>query len=106
MKSRVYISGPITGHADYMERFMRCEGILSDLGYEVINPAKVGKMLPGSFEHEEYMAVDLAMLGLCEIIFMMKGYEKSKGAKIELEYAINHHKTIFFEENGWVSLQR
>ena len=37
----IYISGPITGTSDYMERFEKAEKELIENGYSVINPAKV-----------------------------------------------------------------
>ena len=42
----IYISGPITGISDYMERFEKAEKELIENGYSVINPAKVNAMLP------------------------------------------------------------
>ena len=42
----IYISGPITGTPDYMERFEKAEKELTENGYSVINPAKVNAMLP------------------------------------------------------------
>ena len=37
----IYISGPITGTSDYMERFEKAEKELIENGYSVINPAEV-----------------------------------------------------------------
>ena len=39
--NRVYISGPITGIDDYMERFSNAEKELKEQGLSVVNPAKV-----------------------------------------------------------------
>ena len=38
---KVYISGPITGTTDYMERFSEAQKHIESLGYSVINPALV-----------------------------------------------------------------
>lgn len=39
--SKIYISGPITGTDNYMERFEKAENGLKALGVSVVNPAKV-----------------------------------------------------------------
>lgn len=84
MKGRkFYISGPITGTDDYMERFARAEEYLKSKGYEVINPAKVNSMMPESTTWEEYMEMSLCMLGLCDAVYFLKGWEKSRGAMVE-----------------------
>ena len=59
---RVYISGPITGTDDYMERFERKQRELEDLGYKVVNPALLGTILPDDMKYEEYMKIDLLLL--------------------------------------------
>lgn len=84
---RVYISGKITGTTDYMERFAKIEDYLKSKGHEVVNPAKVNANLPETFTHAEYMWVSIAMLNCCDAIYMMNGYEDSKGAMEELNYA-------------------
>ena len=95
---KIYISGPITGHKDYMSRFERMEKTLSDKGYTVINPAKVNAQLPAGTTHEEYMKTSLVMLGMCKAILMMKGWQDSKGCGIEFEHAYENGMMILFEE--------
>ena len=46
MKKRIYISGPISGTKDYMERFSSAEKKLAEEGYAVLNPAKVNAQMP------------------------------------------------------------
>ena len=87
----VYISGKITGTTDYMERFEIAEKMLTAKGYSVINPAKVNSNLPEEhMTHEGYMVVSIALLSLCDTIYMLEGYEDSAGAMEELEYATEH----------------
>jgi hypothetical protein len=97
---KIYISGPITGIEGYMKRFDETERLLTSKGFTVINPAKVNAQLPGNTTHEEYMKTSIAMLDMCDTIYMMKGWEKSKGCSIEFEYAYEHGITITFE-GGW-----
>ena len=86
---KVYISGPITGTKDYLERFERIETALGLVhqGVEVINPAKVNANLPESTTWEEYMRISLCMLGMCDGIYMMEGWQQSRGATLEYAYA-------------------
>ena len=46
MPTKIYISGPISGTDDFMERFASMETRLHELGYAVINPAKECASLP------------------------------------------------------------
>lgn len=80
---KVYISGPITGTDDYMERFTKAEYDLRRKGYEVINPAAVNQNLPASTTWEQYMEMSLCMLKMCNSIYMLKGWRKSAGAALE-----------------------
>ncbi len=87
-KRRVYISGPITGTDDYLERFAKVEGELIEQGYSVINPARTNATLPIDTEYEEYMSVAFTLLDLCDTIYMMKGWQDSRGANREYGYAL------------------
>ena len=87
---KVYISGPITGHDDYMERFEEAEQeIRNKFGdnIEVVNPAKVNSMLP-KMTWKQYMDICLTILPMCDYIYMMEGWEHSTGACIEYGYAL------------------
>jgi len=97
----IYISGGITGitEEEYMKRFNRAEEDLWNFGYEeIINPANVSAMLPELY-HSEYMTVCMALLSLCDSIYMLKGYERSKGAMMELEYAKKHGYKVVYEDD-------
>lgn len=101
---RIYISGAITGTTDYMERFAEAEKELTEQGYSVVNPAKVNSMLPAdTTTYEDYMIMSFAMLSTCESIYMLNGWEKSKGANMEREKAIENGIKIIYqggESNG------
>lgn len=84
---KVYISGPITGTKDYMERFSKAQKYLESKGYSVINPALVNSNLPKDTTYGEYMTMSLTMLTMCDTIYLLKGYEDSEGALIELNSA-------------------
>lgn len=93
---KIYISGKITGTTDYIKRFERVEKALSN--YIVINPAKVNAQLPKETTWEEYMKMSMCMLEMCNAIYMLKGWEDSKGARLEYESAKSKNYKIFFEK--------
>ena len=84
---RVYISGAITDVDDYKEHFDRAERQLKAKGYEVFNPTVFDDKLP-QLTYEEYMKLDLALLDMCEVIYMLEGWKKSFGANREYGYAL------------------
>lgn len=95
--SKIYISGPITGTTDYMERFEKAESYLKSKGYSVVNPAKVNAQRPEDTTYEEYMKMSFTMLDMCEYIYMLDGWHKSTGANRELGYAMAKDMTITYE---------
>jgi hypothetical protein len=96
---KIYISGPITGTTDYIERFETAEQRLAtNNGNEVVNPARVNSALPASTTYRQYMDMSLLMLSMCDTIYMLKGWEQSKGAREEFAEAVKSGKKIYFEE--------
>lgn len=92
---KIYISGAISNNPNYKEDFERAEKKLKYDGYEVINPTMVE--LPPSCTHTDYMKVDFALLDLADGIYLLSNYEKSKGACMELGYALAKDKIILFD---------
>lgn len=89
---KVYISGSITSNKDYEKQFKNKEEELKKLGHAVINPVKnLG------FSYREYIDMALCELFKCDVIYMLKGYEESKGALLELQYAKTVGMTIEYE---------
>ena len=97
--TRFYISGAITGVPDYLIKFAHAKSRLMMHGYEVVNPAQLCLSLPQSFTHEQYMDICMAALKACDGIYLLKGWQSSKGAKIEAEYALFNSYTMI-EEGG------
>lgn len=94
---KTYISGPITGTDDYMERFAVAEQELRDKGIKVVNPAAVNAMLPEGTTYEEYMEMSICMLKMCTHIYMLKDWQNSKGCNREYGYALARGLTIIYE---------
>ena len=86
MKRTIYISGPMTGMPDLnFPAFHAAARKWRELGHEVRNPSEVGEE-PGK-TWEDYMRKDLRLLCDCDTIYMLPGWEKSKGAHLELHIA-------------------
>lgn len=85
---RIYISAPITGVDNFMEKFAEAENHFKNLGYEVVNPAKVNRELPTTLTHEQYMKMSFAMMDLCDTVAFLDGWECSLGCNQEYGYAL------------------
>lgn len=94
---KIYISGPITGTDDYMERFREAEEKLTAAGYQVYNPAYVNSFMPEGTTYEEYMMVAFTLLEMADAIYMLEGWQDSHGANREYGYAIGKGYTIMEE---------
>lgn len=97
---RIYISGPITGTKDYMQRFEKAEKELTEKGYSVINPAKINAMLPQDATWEEYIKVSLTLLSICTGVYMMPGWRESRGAVLEFMQARRNGMQIYEDIPG------
>ena len=98
MPKTIYISGPISGlDADYVEkRFSDAKNALIVAGMTPVSPLENG--LPKTASYEAHMAKDIEMLSGCSSIYMLDGWEKSNGCRIEMAHAIANKKTIIFEQ--------
>ena len=98
-KKKIYISGPISGH-DIEERraaFAAVESLLREEGLEVVNPLNVA--FPEGCTHEQYMRVDIALLIGCDYIYLMHGWDRSRGACVEFVVACNAGIEVYANEN-------
>jgi len=114
-KPTIYVAGGMRGYDDYnYPAFDRCAKVLRSQGWRVINPAELdrdaGKAVsdPTAFDPEtnyedhEYMrnALMRDMVAICDectAIYMMSGWENSKGAKAEWALAKALGLEIFYE---------
>lgn len=102
-RPKVYISGAITGRTEteYKTDFNSAELWLTGLGYDVINPVSFDPIPDGTWE--DYMKRDLKLLIDCEYVYMLEGWSKSKGARVEFNLAIELGiKVLRLDENGKV----
>ena len=81
----VYIAGPMTGLPNFNRKaFQNAEKMLRNLGFRPINPA----MLPTDLPDESYMPICKAMLEQCQAIYLLSGWEQSKCALQEMQWAM------------------
>lgn len=94
-KATIYISGKITGDDNYKSKFAEAERILTEKGFNVINPCKVGEY--EFFSYEQFLHIDFALIDCADALFMLEDWKDSKGALREWHYAQSHGKTIIFQ---------
>lgn len=95
----IFISGPISNVPNYRVNFKRAQKYLKSLGYKnIINPAKIVKLIPDSISYDDALNIDLHFLALCNKIYVLNNWEKSTGASTEVRYAERHNIEIIFED--------
>ncbi len=95
---KTYISGKITGltEAEARSNFKRAENYLHKLGHKTVNPMTIVHNHDKSWEN--FMREDLKAMFDCDTIFMLQGWRKSKGARIEYELARHLKMKIIIEK--------
>lgn len=79
---RIYIAGKITGCKEARKIFKEAEVIILNQGNTPLNPMKnIG------FNYKDYITMGIVELSMCDAIYMLKGWEESKGAVLEHHYA-------------------
>lgn len=95
----LYIAGPMTGLPDLnYPAFYEAENYLIACGYTVENPA--WNTLPEGFDPDNYIGylrLGFNQLVRCKAIYLLEGWEKSKGASWEFDLAIKLKMGVYFE---------
>ena len=94
---KIYIAGQMTGRKNYEKYFRKAERELIKKGEQVFNPCNLLPIMRWA-GYSDYMAVDLKIIELCDAVYFLKGFTKSKGAMQEYQHARKHHKIILTEE--------
>lgn len=91
---KVYISGAMASRmSSYKEIFAFYEQRLKAQGYIVINPAT----MPIGLNPDRYMPICLSMIDAADAIFMIEGWEQSRGACLEKAYAEYQGKDVMYD---------
>ncbi len=94
---RIYLSGPITNNPNAHQLFADAEAIMSNIGYEVVNPLHIA---PPNVDWHTAMRYDIKALVECDAILLLPGWIHSKGARIEYYIASKIGlKTLHFTRN-------
>lgn len=83
----IYISGRITGNNNWQSDFQKAEDYLKDKKYKiVINPLCLEEQVKKEVKnptYTDYMKQCIEILILCDEIYMLRGWRRSKGARLE-----------------------
>ena len=93
----VYLSGKITDNPNYKSEFACAELFLIQMGYIVINPADIEEIVDG-LTYEQIIQICYRLVDISDIIFMVSGWQKSKGANAELSYAKSLGKKVMYQD--------
>lgn len=94
---KVYISIPITGE-DYSDQRNHAFVVATNLaqkGYDVITPFDIIKNL--STPYNECMGKCIEQLLECDIIYLCRDWQSSKGCKAEMQVALVYDKDVMTE---------
>jgi hypothetical protein len=92
----IYIAGPMTGLPEFnYPAFNNAAQMLRNLGPHVENPADSGVINGATWA--DYMRLAIAQLIKCDTVYVLNGWESSKGAKLELSIASSIGMKIEFE---------
>ena len=94
----VYLSGKISNNPNYKQEFACAEHFLQQMGYIVLNPARLDEITTENLTYEQYMQICYRLVDIAEIIFMVSGWQNSKGANAELSYAKSLGKEVKYQD--------
>ena len=97
-----YVSGPMSGYDDNnFPAFSHATKVLRSRGFEIISPheIEIGGHALMPVRWDEYLRADLKQLVDCHGIVLLRGWSKSRGARLELATALGLGFTVaFFDE--------
>ena len=94
---KIYISGKISGTnlTETRKRFASVAKAMKRIGVEPVNPFENG--LTEHDTWEAHIVKDIATLLQCKAIYMLQGWQESKGARIEHYIATEIGMPIMYE---------
>ncbi len=101
----VYIAGPYRADTDWEVRqnIQKAEEAAARLwarGYIVICPHKNSAFMSGVCDESCFMQGYLKIMGLCDFVVMLEGWENSAGCIAEYKEAKRLNMNVFKWENG------
>lgn len=91
-KGKVYVSGKMSGLKDLNQpMFESAKDLLEKAGYEVSIPHDLTiETAIKEPKDVHFLGRDLYELSMCDYIFMLPDWEESKGARMELFFALSY----------------
>lgn len=95
---KIYLSVPITGHneKEVREHADLIKATLSRAGHDVVNPFEIYAGMKPTYA--DYLCSDLRALADCDAIFLCKGWQFSRGCRIERTFAEEFGLQVMTEE--------
>lgn len=82
MSHVIYVSGPMTGIEEFnFPAFNAKASELRSQGLKVVNPAEFGE--GAGLSWSDYLRKDIRALMDCTAVYMLPGWERSRGARLE-----------------------
>ncbi len=94
----VYLSGRISDNPNYKSDFASAEHFLNQMRYIVVNPARLDEISNKPLTYQEYMKICYRLIDISDMIFMVSGWQNSKGANAELTYAKSLGKKVMYQD--------
>lgn len=100
IENSIYVAGPMSGIIDHnFPAFHAAAKLLRSRGFTVINPAEINADAVDVVRPWDwYMRRDIAELVKCQTIYLLPGWEKSKGATLERHIAERLGMHIIYAE--------
>ncbi|KQR50128.1 DUF4406 domain-containing protein [Acidovorax sp. Leaf160] len=102
---RIYVAGPMSGYPQLnFPAFHAAAAALREAGHHVENPAEINADPNAAWL--DCMRADIARLVTCDAVYMLPGWEQSRGARIEQQLAaglgldVLHAATTSLLESG------
>ena len=106
-RKTIYIAGQIRNDKNYRARFEAAHEWLEAMGWQVVNPIYLTEIFGTPSEVQSnprllraVMDAELAAIPHLDAIYLLRGWERSEGARAELEVALQHGKQILLEGVG------
>ena len=99
---KIYIAGKISElpRQEVDAKFEEAKRKLLEKGYSVFIPT----VLPdyADVPHSDYLRICYAMIDVCDAVYMLKDWQESRGARMELQYAADWRKEIIYEDKATI----
>jgi len=98
MTKMIYVSGPVTKNKNAIEQFEDADKFIRKIGHIPLNPIRIDPPHPLKKDRWlYYMRKSVELLMKSDAIYLLSGWEKSSGAKIEFDLCVKLGIPIYFE---------